>query len=271
MNFSFGQMKNIRFAVSVSFIALMTIFAIKGSSTQLLSEADSAYNAGNYRMALTKYMQVLDNEGSSSELYYNIGNANYRVGNIGKAIVNYERALRLDPSNKDAKANLEYVNSTIKGLPEDGSSFLSNVHGNIRSGLTTNAWAIVALCLFICVLGCMAIYLFSKNANIKKIGFFGGFAVVALFIYSLVIAIQTASEPGKDNTGIVIRNNARLTSSPGTTKQNSDKTIHIPEGSKVNIIDSLATPEDAVTSMWYNVAMGNNTRAWIDSGDVERI
>lgn len=262
--------KKVRATVITFFLLLFfSPSALHGST--VLEQADSAYNAREFRTALSLYNKVLDTQGASSQLYYNIGNANYRVGNVGKAIIFYERALRLDPSNADARANLDYVNSTLRGLPEDGSSFLSNIHSNVVSFASPDSWGIVAFVLFLLTLGCVAFYLFATNTTLRKAGFFGGFIVLALFIYSFIIAWQTSDAQTRRDTAIVVRPNARLTSNPGTAKNRDEKTIAIPEGSKIEIIDSLATPNDPVTALWYNVVLNNNTQAWIDATDVEQI
>lgn len=253
------------------FCFLLISFSNISHASELTDKADSAYNAQNYRAALTLYNQVLDTQGSSSELYYNIGNAHYRLGSTGKAVLNYERALRLNAANKDARANLEFVNSTIKGMPEDGSSFIDHIHNNIKSMFTTTGWSIATLCLFLLLLTCVALYLFAGKNSLRKTGFYSGFVVIVLFLYAFVIAVQTSSAPNRTNEGIVIRSNAKLTSSPGTAKSKGDKTISIPEGSKVEILDSLSTPDDPVATMWYNVGLGRGTQAWIDAGDIERI
>lgn len=258
-----------RYAVSILLVMAAGLSAMAAPTT--IQQADSAYNAGNFRSALTLYNKALDTQGASSNLYYNIGNTRFRLGHVGHAVVAYERALRLDPSNADARANLDYVNSTLRGLPEDGSSFLSNVHGKVVAQGSVDTWAVVALAIFMVLLGCVALYLFASNTTLRKAGFFGGLVVLVLFIYAVVIAWQTAAAPDSHDTGIVITNNARLTSKPGTTKDRSEKTIAIPEGSKVEILDSLATPNDPVTTLWYNVALNNNTHAWIDASDVSQI
>jgi len=233
--------------------------------------ADSAYNAHSYRKALSLYSLALDQQGSSSELYYNIGNTHYRLGNIGHAVVAYERALRLDPSNDDARANLDFVNSTIKGKPEDGSTFLSNIHSGIVSLASPDGWAMVAMVLFITVLGCIALYLFTSNVMLRKIGFFGGLVILCLFIYATVIAWQTAYAIDNHDTAVVISSNAKLRTNPGTSKSPDGKTINIPEGTCVQIIDSMATPSDPVSPMYYNIRLNGTTEAWIGSSYVERI
>ncbi|MDE5979645.1 MAG: tetratricopeptide repeat protein, partial [Muribaculaceae bacterium] len=94
------------------------------SGEVLAQQADSAYSADNFVMAEALYLKALEAGGSSSTLFYNLGNAYYRQGNLGKAIVNYERALKLDPTNADARANLEFVNSKITDKQIDSGSYM---------------------------------------------------------------------------------------------------------------------------------------------------
>lgn len=257
--------------IAVFFITIYAAVNGYASSQSTIEKADSAYNAGNFRTALSLYNEVLDKDGASTELYYNIGNANFRLGRVGEAIVSYERSLRLDPSNTNARVNLAYVNSLLKGLPEDGSSFLSNVNQQVVSIASPDTWGVIAFVLFLAVLACVAIYLFASKTTLRKAGFFGGIVVVLLFVYAFIISWQTAHNQHRDDIGIVTSANAKLVSNPGTNKERGEKTISIPEGSKVEILDSLATPNDPVTALWYNVALNNNTQAWIDASDVEQI
>ena len=70
------------------------------------SMADEAYKAADYATAIEHYESVLADGLASADLYYNLGNAYYRTGQMGRAILNYERALRLDPGMSDARENL---------------------------------------------------------------------------------------------------------------------------------------------------------------------
>ena len=257
--------------VTLTLFMVFSLGFMSAAERNMLEEADSAYQAKNFRKALSLYENALDKKGASTELYYNIGNAHYRLGNVGKAILSYERALKVNPANKDARTNLEYVRSNLKGLPEDGSSFLSNMHQKVTATASPDTWGIVAFVLFLLLLGCVSIYLFANNPSVRKFGFFGGICLLVVFTYCFIIAWQTASAHSQEGVGIVIRQNARLTSNPGTAANKSEKTIAIPEGSKVEIVDSLATPNDPVTTMWYNVVLNNKSEAWIDASDVEMI
>lgn len=69
--------------------------------------ADSAYAAADYATAVHIYEQLLSEHGESAEVYYNLGGAYYKMNEIARSILNYERALLLDPSDADIKFNLE--------------------------------------------------------------------------------------------------------------------------------------------------------------------
>ena len=73
-------------------------------------KADEAYTAGEYETALSIYISALEMGYESADLYYNVANCHYRKGELAASILNYERALRLDPTNEDIKFNLEFVN-----------------------------------------------------------------------------------------------------------------------------------------------------------------
>ncbi|MDE6134027.1 MAG: tetratricopeptide repeat protein [Muribaculaceae bacterium] len=171
----------------ISIIILMSaIFA--ASALTLGEQADSAYNKEDYRRAIELYQQSIASEGRSSDIYYNLGNAYYRNDNLGKAVLNYERAIRLDPTNEDARTNLAFVRSKIQDRPEDDSAFLANVHHSLMGSFTPNAWAWTAFALFLLLAGAVALYIFSRNVALRKTGFFGGIVLLCLFAYVLLLA-----------------------------------------------------------------------------------
>lgn len=233
--------------------------------------ADSLYNKKAFGEALVYYQAALEHDGVSSDLYYNIANTYYRLGDLGHAVLNYKRALKLDPSNDDARANLEFVKSQITDKPEDDSTFLSNLHEKITSWFTPDTWAWVAFAIFIIMMTSLALYMFSANVNLRKVGFFGGFILFTVFGYALVIAYQTSKGLDDHETAVVVAASTNLRSTPATSNSKTDKVVPIHEGTELIIIDSLATPDDPATLMWYDVKINNTSRAWVSAADVERI
>lgn len=241
------------------------------SAATNVEKGDSAYNKKEYHEALRYYSAALNDDGVSSNLYYNMGNTYYRLNDIGHAIVNYERALAYDPSNKDARANLEFVRGKLANAPEDDSSFLSNVHHNIIAFFTPDTWAVIALVIFIVCMSATALYMFTSDVRLRKVGFFGGIILLGVFFYALIVAYSSADAANCHDTAIVISPSTNLRSTPASSNSKTDKVVPVPEGTRLEIIDSLATPDDPNTRIWYEVKVNNSTRAWAAGADVERI
>ena len=106
-------MKKIILFLFVTFYSITTTFG------QTKIQADSAYNNNDFVKATELYETILENQGESADIYYNLGNSYYKMDNIAKAILNYERALLLNPGDSDIRFNLELAQSktTDKVIP----------------------------------------------------------------------------------------------------------------------------------------------------------
>lgn len=255
----------------ISGFALLICASVSAAPSALNAQADSAYNKEDYGLAVSLYNESIAQDGASSGIYYNLGNAYYRDGKLGKAIVCYERSLAFDPSNEDARTNLEFVKTKIQDIPEDDSSFLSNLHKSISSAMSPDGWAWLTLALFIILLGTIAVYIFSSDVTMRKIGFFGGGIVAVAFIYTIIIAWQTAGAPSRHNEAVVIVPTTNLSSAPRSTRGKTEKVVPIHEGTKIEILDSLSTPDDPDVGKWYDIKINNSSRAWLNADDVEKI
>lgn len=158
------------------------------AASTLAQQADSAYNAEDYNRAIELYKASITNHGVSSDIYYNLGNAYYRAGQLGRAVLSYERALRVDPTNGDARTNLDFVRSRIQDRPEDDTAFISSMHHSLMGSLTANTWAWTAFVVFLLFLGAVALYIFSTSVTLRKTGFFGGLVLLFVFLYFLLVA-----------------------------------------------------------------------------------
>ena len=252
-------------------ISLFVCISLHMAATTIGSRADSAYNKENYREAIELYRQSIELEGKSSTAYYNLGNAYFRNDNLGMAVLNYERALRLDPTNSDARQNLEFVRSRIQDRPEDDTTFFSTIHNKVVSAFTPDTWAWLAFAIFVLLAGAVALYIFSNEIVLRKAGFFGGLVLLFVFAYSLFVAADAAGTAQSHESAVVTAPSTQLSSAPRAAKTASDKVVTIHEGTKVEIVDSVATPDDPASPKWYEVKINNNTRAWLRAIDVERI
>lgn len=252
-------------------IIIATVPALKIQSQDAGIMADSAYNAENYAIAIDLYNRAISEHGPDANTYYNLGNAYYRNGNNGLAVLAYERSLRLDPTDKDARHNLKFVNSHLDDMPEDDSSFLSNLHYGIMGSMKADSWAWTAFGLFIILCGAIALYIFSANIRLRKAGFFGAFVLAFIFVYTVYLAYDSRALATSDKYAIVTVPSTYLNSVPRPPRNSSEPVVSLHEGAKVEITDSVATPDDPQSAVWYNVKINNGTKAWLRGSDVTKI
>jgi tetratricopeptide (TPR) repeat protein len=104
--------------------------------TSLFTQDNAQDAEGNYTQAVAQYQEILSTE-PSAEVYYNLGNAYFKQGELAQAILAYERALRIDPSFKDAQHNLEFAQTRIvDNIADTQSFFLSNWLKGLRNALS---------------------------------------------------------------------------------------------------------------------------------------
>lgn len=253
-------------------LGIILLTGILSMTAQTLTQqADSAYMNDNFAKATELYLEIAETEGTSSELYYNLGNSYYRQGKLGKAILYYERALRLDPSNKDARANLEFVNTKITDEPGDRGMFISNTVNGFAQKIPANTWAGIALATFILLLGAVALYVFTSNITLRKTGFFGGIILLAICVVANIFASIATRYSTSSTDAVIIVPSTLLSTSPRVPKDRSEEALLLHEGTVVQIIDSVTTRIDSTSTKWYDVQVDNNNRAWINGNAIERI
>lgn len=248
----------------VSLLVALLAFAESGT----INRADSAYTADDFALAAQLYENALQEEGSSSVLFYNLGNTYYRQGNLGKAIVYYERALKLDPTNEDARTNLEFVNNRIADKQIDDGSVMTTLRNRIVSFFKADTWAAVTLVLFIILISAVAVYVFSSAVLVRKASFFGAIILFFLTAGALLFAFDAANRTEANNMAIVLPPASQLSTSPREARNAQEQAFLLHEGTKVEIVDSIMNPGEG---LWYEVKVGARERAWIKAADLERI
>lgn len=251
-------------------LSILSVFGAT-AAIPLDQQADSAYAADDFAGAAALYQEMMKSEGTSAALYYNLGNCYYRLGKPGLAIVNYERALRLDPSDASAKENLEFVNSRIFDRQGDRGSFMSNAFDNVATFTSSNALAWTAFALFALCLCAVGLYIFAQGIGVRKVGFFGAIVLLIGCVATVVLAVRGAHIATNRDFAIITSPSTLLSTSPREPKDRREEAMLLHEGTKVEILDSISAQSDSTGLKWFDVQVDNNHRAWIKSSDVERI
>jgi tetratricopeptide (TPR) repeat protein len=256
---------------------VIVIMALLGSSvgvplqaaTATAVQADSAYAQERYHDALGNYQLMMQEQGVSSKLFYNMGNTYYKINDYAHAIICYEKALMLDPTCTQARENLEFVNQKLKLPVAMGSrSFVTQVAQSVAFLFTSNGWAIVALITFILCLIAVAIYVFRREVLWRKLGFFSALALLVLTALAITCSLYLRNRATNSNAAIVVSQSATLSTAPRTPSA-SEVAFKLPLGSKVEVNDSVATKSEGDSHKWYQVQAANGRIAWIDDDDVE--
>lgn len=253
------------------FLFLIAIVSFNLRAADLIQQADSAYTADEFEKAIGLYSEALTSEGTSAELFYNMGNCYYRLGKYGKAILMYERALRLDPTFTDARENLAFVNSKIVDRPGERGTVLGNALDSMANKARSDIWAWVAFFFFVLTITGICLYIFTTSIPLRKTGFFGALICILLCGSAIFFAFRTAAISEADDVAVVLSPSTILSTAPRTPSDRSLEAMLLHEGTKVTIIDSVLNHADSVPSLWLDVNVDNTHRAWINAADVERI
>lgn len=253
----------------VIIIILLAVLALPLLATNAnIDRANQAYKQELYNEALKLYLQEAQQSGVSSALYCNIGDTYYRLKDNVHAVLYYERALLLDPSNGDARFNLEFVRGKMQ-LPDDaGDSWFSNWVDQTVSHLSSNTWAIIAIVTFLLFLAGVAAYLFLDNVLMRKIGFFGGAVLIVACILANLAAFHVYHKATDGNGAIIMPESVTLSTAPREPRGKEEEAFKLQQGTRVEIVDSVA---DKTSGKWLQVSTAGGHKAWVNAKEVEVI
>ena len=239
------------------FVALATI-ALSAATTRAeqnpaFAKANEADSAGHFQEAVEGYQSLVNSGQWSANLFYDLGNAWFRLGNFGEAILNYERALALDPHHPESDANLRIARDEARALELRTQGFARYVEDG-----TSTQYSIAASVAFWIALFAAARLFFLRRRSA---------GLVALIIFSTLIfsgsiyalyALETGNK-GKDLAIVTGKNiEARL-----ATADNASSILALPPGSEIKVLSERGD--------WIYAALPNDLRGWIPAKSAERV
>lgn len=246
-------------ATAVTLLLMLLTPAAAGAVSK--TEADSAYARQQYQLAVKDYEQLL-RKGVSADIYYNLGNAYYRSGNITRAVLNYERAAMLSPGDADIRYNLQLARSkTVDKITPASEMFFVTWYRSIVNLMSVDAWARTALWSMALAVVLALVYLFAQRVWQRKGGFFGSAAFVVVFLLSNLFAWQQRRSFENRSGAIVTAISATVKSTPAAS--GTDLFV-IHEGTKVDITD------DSMAG-WKKISLDDGRQGWIQTSGIEKI
>ncbi|QQS37514.1 MAG: tetratricopeptide repeat protein [Ignavibacteriales bacterium] len=225
-----------------------------------LKKANELYINKNYDSAISEYEKLVSEGFESVELFYNLGNAYYRSGRYGYAVLNYERALKLSPADEDVIHNIALVNSQlvdkVDTLPK---FFLFQWWESLLAVFSLSGWTTIAYILLILVLLAAIGYFFSITLVQQKISVVSGIVSIILLLLSVSILIVRLNREVNLKAGVVVEQAVTVKLAPDE-KSNDGFIIH--EGLKVKVEDRI---DD-----WLKIRLEDGKIGWIP-GDKVRV
>ena len=179
-----------------------------------------------------------------------------------KAILYYERALKLDPSYEDARFNLSLMNAAIQDRIDPVPEFILKVWARKACYLMdSDAWAVLFLVFFALTLAMVLLFIMAPSAGGRRTGFFVGIVMLMCAAFSLGFAAWQKKDYMSADDAVVMRPVVSVKSSPSAESSTDLFILH--EGTKVRILDEVGR--------WNNIELADGRQGWLQSGDMERI
>ena len=227
----------------------------------LWGRANDYYAAGEYDVALADYEAILNQGKYSAVLYYNLANTYFKLDQLGKAILYYNRALRLSPTDEDIRHNLEYAEQSTKDSIEEIPEFvLTTWMKAIRGVCSATAWTIISLIMLVLSLSMALVYLLANRLSLRKTGFYVMAVAGLLFIVTTLFALSEREQVVDSREAIVMNSAVSIKSSPDRA---AVELFVLHEGTKVYIGSEMAG--------WAEVRIADGRKGWIETNRIEKI
>ena len=251
---------------SVFYILLFTlVFSYQTGLSQEKDEkwdsAGSLYAQGRFEEALELYNSIAQDGYSSWQLFYNIANCHFKIGDYGKSILFYERAIKLNPTGKDIRFNLDFVRQfTVDKIDSVPEFILNTWIRDLNYKLNSDAWTIVSLLLLSFTALLLLVFRYGPSPASRKTAFFVAMVTALLFVVTTYFAYSQRAFYHNKGEAVIMVPVSTVRNSP----DNSGATLFIlHEGTKVELLEGLGN--------WKRVELSDGRQGWIAAADLEII
>lgn len=232
------------------------------TADELWEKGVSAYMASDWDAARDAWEQIALSGQESSSLYNNIGSACMKQGQTAYAVLYFEKALKLDASNADARYNLTFAKTfcqdRIDVVPE---FFLARWASSVRDSMPSDSWAVLSLVLLVAGLFCVLLFALGRRSGIRKVGFAGGIAALLLCFAAAGCASSSRARYFNDTSAVVMSPVCSVRSSPSTDAGTTLFVLH--EGTVVRVLDNVGG--------WRLVEITDGRQGWLEELSLEKI
>ena len=250
-----------RIASALLLLCLLAARAPGQSPEQLFQQGNMQYQQGKLAEARQIYEGLLVRGYVSGELYYNLGNAYYKSGDVARAILSFERALKLMPNDDDLRHNLQLANLMITDKIEPTPRlFIWDYWDSIKQSMSLQGMTWLMYVFFVLTIGSIVVVVLSRTYRARRLAFTYGAANGLIFLFLLVVLGSRVSDLSARDRAIVT---AGITTVKNSPDPKSSDAFVLHGGVKVQITDLL--------SGWIKIRLADGKVGWMESTAAEVI
>lgn len=251
-------MKKLFFTILLVLAGMLQVMAANSIKVQ----ADTDYQQNKFKEAAQKYETIIKTQGEAAAIYYNLGNCYYKEKDIAKAVLNYERALLLDPGNPDIRFNLDMARSkTVDQVTPASQIFIVSWIHALANIMSERGWAKIAIASFIALLAMICLYIFGSRIIVKKAAFVGALLLLLVCIVTNALAGEQKDRLTNRTDAIVMAATIAVRSTP---TDGGTELFVLHEGTKVHISDNTM-------KSWKEITLDDGKKGWIPTYALEQI
>ncbi|WP_299014695.1 tetratricopeptide repeat protein [uncultured Polaribacter sp.] len=244
------------------FLLLIIAHSVTGQHVDsLFVTANTLYKNGELEKAIETYKAIEKQELISSELYYNLGNAYYKLNKVGPTIYYYEKALKLNPLNEDVRNNLIFAKRlALDNIEDVPKTVLQKFNANYLQKLSYNQWAVVCVVLSFLASLLFLLFYFAENPSLKRIYFTASSIGFIALIFSVFITYNQYNFAKNNKEAIIFAEKTEIRNAPTL---NSEEVFTLHEGTKVIVLDAIDN--------WKKIKIADGKQGWIIASEIKEL
>ena len=242
-------------------LVLLISFSGIGQNLQRFEQGKEFYKDGKYQKAIDIWTQILTEGEHSAALYFNLGNAQYKLNRIGPSIYYYEKALQLSPNDNEIMNNLAYAeNARIDSIEPLPKTVFSKWYQSISQIFTFNGCAILAVIFSLFFVAFFLFYYFSYSERRKRVLFVTAIGMGFCLVVSVTMAFSAYNDYVNNRPAIIFADKIDIKTEP-SMGSNVAFTLH--EGTKVKIL--------AQDGNWFRITLADGKDGWIPASELKQL
>lgn len=246
-------MKRMKITFAALSVVILLAISARGADDTGFAKANQEYAAGHFREAIGHYESLVHSGEWSANVFYDLGNALFRTSDFGKAILNYERALALDPRHPEAEANLRIARDEAHAL-----ELRKNATQRALAFATPTQYSVAAAFAFWTATFFAARLVFARH----RTGGLIGLLIISTAILTGSIFALYSMENGASGESLAIVTGQNVEARLATA-DSASSVLTLPSGSEIKI---LSTRGD-----WIYATLPNDQRGWLPAKSAERV